>query len=55
MIIFNQEAFKKLVGEVAGSPTEAQEIKAIILSYITYCNEVTINELSEYPDELSKL
>ena len=55
MIVFDREAFKKLVGEIAGGPDAAQEIKAIVLSYITYANENEVNEMSEYPDELSKL
>ena len=55
MIQFDHEAYKRLVSDTIGSPTSAMEVKAIILTYIMYANENEINELSEYPDELSKL
>ena len=55
MISFNQEAYKRLVSEMAGSPDAAEEIKAVILAYIAMNNELVINEMSEYPDQLSTL
>ena len=52
MISFDEEVFEKVV---KGMNVDNLFLKRVIESYIAYHNEQFINELSEYPDELSKL
>jgi len=54
MIVFDKEAFEKIVLDLNGKYDE-EELQTIILSYIIYANNSEINELSEYPDILSRL
>lgn len=54
MIIFDKEAFEKVVLDLKGKYDE-EDVQTIILSYIIYANNSEINELSEYPDVLSRL
>jgi len=52
MITFDEIAFEKAV---TGLNIDNRFVKNIILSYIDCYNDQFITELSEYPDELSKL
>jgi len=52
MIAFDEVIFEKVV---KGINEDNIFLKRIVIDYISYYNEQLINELSEYPDELSKL
>ena len=52
MVPFDEIAFEKAV---QGVNIDNELVKNIVISYVSYYNEQFIDELSEYPDELSKL
>ena len=52
MMVFDAQIFEKVT---RGINEDNIFLKRIITDYIAYYNEQIINELSEYPDELSKL
>jgi hypothetical protein len=52
MLVFDEVIFEKVV---KGLNEDNIFLKRLITDYIAYYNEQVVNELSEYPDELSKL
>lgn len=55
MILFDNDAFKKVVLDLTSKNIVEEDMQLVILSYIIYANNNEINELSEYPDQLSRL
>ena len=52
MMVFDEQIFEKVT---RGINEDTMFLKSIITDYIGYYNDQFIDELSEYPDELSKL
>tara|TARA_Y100000034_G_scaffold33965_1_gene41628 strand:+ start:198 stop:356 length:159 start_codon:yes stop_codon:yes gene_type:complete len=52
MMVFDEKIFEKVT---RGINEDILFLRIIITDYIAYYNEQIVNELSEYPDELSKL
>ena len=52
MIVFDEQAFQLAL---KGINIDNELAKSIITEYINYYNQQIVDELSEYPDELSKL